>query len=91
MKSLISLLQEKIENAFEECGYSKDYGKVIVSNRPDLCEFQCDGALLAAKTYKKAPYIIAEDVVEKCKNCNEFEKICVIKPGFINIDISNYV
>ena len=88
MKNLISLLQEKIEKSFEECGYNSEYGKVIDSNRPDLCEFQCDGALSAAKKYKKAPFIIAEEVVEKCKECKEFEKIEVIKPGFININIS---
>lgn len=88
MKDFILILQEKIEKAFEECGYDKQYGKVINSNRPDLCEFQCDGALMAAKQYKKAPFIIAEEVVEKCKNNKEFEKIEVVKPGFINIDVS---
>lgn len=88
MKNLISILQEKIEKAFKESGYEEEYGKVINSNRPDLCEFQCDGALAAAKKYKKAPYIIAEEVVEKCKEDKEFEKIEVIKPGFINISVS---
>ncbi len=88
MKKIIELLQEKLEKAFLECGYEKEYGKVIESNRPDLSEFQCDGALSAAKKYKKAPFIIAEEVVQKCKDCEEFEKIEVIKPGFINIDIS---
>ena len=68
MKEIILVLQEKIEEAFEACGYNKKYGRVINSNRPDLCEFQCDGALMAAKEYKKAPFIIANEVVEKCKN-----------------------
>ena len=89
MKKIIMLLQEKIENAFAECGYDKKYAKVILSNRPDLCEFQCDGALSAAKEYKKAPFIIANEVVEKCKDCSEFEKIEVVNPGFINITISS--
>ncbi len=88
MKKLILLLQEKIEKAFQECGYDSEYGKVINSNRPDLCEFQCDGALSAAKKYKKPPFTIAEEVVEKCKEYKEFEKIEMIKPGFININIS---
>ncbi len=88
MKKIIILLQEKIEKAFEECGYDKKYGKVIISNRPDLCEFQCDGALTAAKEYRKAPFIIAEEVVEKCQKCEEFEKIEMVKPGFINIKVS---
>lgn len=89
MKRIIMLLQEKMEKAFVECGYNEKYAKIIVSNRPDLCEFQCDGALAAAKEYKKAPFLIADEVVGKCKNCEEFEKIEVVKPGFINIIVSN--
>lgn len=88
MKKCIKLLQEKIEKAFEECGYNSKYGRVINSNRPDLCEFQCDGALMAAKEYKKAPIIIAEEIVQKCKECEEFENIEAVKPGFINFNIS---
>lgn len=88
MKKCINLLQEKIEKAFEECGYNNKYGRVINSNRPDLCEFQCDGALMAAKEYKKAPIIIAEEIVQKCKECEEFENIEAVKPGFINFNIS---
>lgn len=49
MKKIIMLLQEKMEKAFIECGYNEKYAKIIVSNRLDLCEFQCDGALAAAK------------------------------------------
>ena len=88
MKELISILQEKIEEAFEKSGYEKKYGKVINSNRSDLCEFQCDGALTAARQYKKAPFIIADEVVANCKDCEEFESIEVVKPGFININVS---
>ncbi len=88
MKKFISLLQEKVEESFNKCGYDAEYGKVINSNRPDLCEFQCDGALSAAKKYKKEPFVIAEEVVEKCKNYEQFEKIEAVKPGFININVS---
>ena len=88
MKKFISLLQEKVEESFNKCGYDAEYGKVINSNRPDLCEFQCDGALSAAKKYKKAPFVIAEEVVEKCKNYEQFEKIEAVKPGFINLNVS---
>lgn len=88
MKKFILLIQEKLEKAFEDCGYDVKYGKVINSNRPDLCEFQCDGALSAAKQYKKAPFLIAEEVVEKCKNYEEIERIEVVNPGFININVS---
>ena len=89
MKEFILLLQEEIENAFKECGYDTKYGKVINSNRPDLCEFQCDGALTAAKEYRKAPIIIAQDVAEKCKKSEIFESIEAVMPGFININVSN--
>lgn len=88
MKKFIIILQEKMEQAFSECGYNTKYAKVIESNRPDLCEFQCDGALTAAREYKKAPIIIAEEIVEKCKKFKEFESIEAIKPGFINIKVS---
>lgn len=88
MKKIIAILQEKIEKGFIEAGYDKKYGKVITSNRPDLCEFQCDGALAAAKEYKKAPIIIANNVLEKCKQDEEFEKIEVVNPGFINITVA---
>ena len=88
MKKIISLLQEKIEKAFVECGYDLEYGKVIISDRPDLCEFQCNGALSAAKKYKKSPFLIAQEVVEKCRDYEQYEKIEVVKPGFININIS---
>ena len=88
MKKFISLLQEKVEESFNKCGYDAEYGKVINSNRPDLCEFQCDGALSAAKKYKKKPSVIAEEGVEKCKNYEQFEKIVAVKPGFININVS---
>lgn len=91
MKKFISLLQEKVEESFNKCGYDAEYGKVINSNRPDLCEFQCDGALSAAKKYKKEPFVIAEEVVEKCKNYEQFEKIEAVKPGFININVSKKI
>ena len=88
MKKLITILQEKIEDSFKKCGYDEKYGKVIISNRPDLCEFQCDGALSAAKEYKKAPFIIAQEVVDNCQSCEEIENIEMVKPGFININVS---
>jgi len=88
LQSLMQLLQKCVEESFEKCGYDKKYGKVIISNRPDLCEFQCDGALAAAKKYHKVPFIIADEVVANLKETKEFEKIEVIKPGFININVS---
>ena len=65
MNTMIELITDKIKEAFTECGYDEKYAKVTVSNRPDLCEFQCNGAMAAAKEYHKAPFMIADEVVAK--------------------------
>lgn len=88
MKKLIDLLKEKMESGFEQAGYDKKYGFVTVSNRPDLCQFQCNGAMAAAKEYKKAPIQIAGDVVELLKEDSAFSNIEAVNPGFINIIVS---
>ena len=88
MKSILNIITEEVSNAFEEKGYDKSYGKVTLSNRPDLCQYQCNGGLTAAKQYKKAPIMIASDVVEILENSKLFDKVEAINPGFINIDLS---
>lgn len=88
MKTIIELMTEQFQKAFEECGYSKDYARITVSNRPDLCEYQCNGAMAAAKAYKKAPFMIADEVVSKLADNRLFSSVESVKPGFINIKIS---
>lgn len=88
MKKLLDLMSEQFEKAFSDCGYDGKYAKVTVSNRPDLCEYQCNGAMAAAKEYRKAPFIIAEEVAAKLTDNTMFEKVEMVKPGFINIIIS---
>ncbi len=88
MKTIIELMTEQFQKAFEECGYSKDYARITVSNRPDLCEYQCNGAMAAAKTYKKAPFMISDEVVSKLADNRLFSSVESVKPGFINIKIS---
>ena len=88
MKTVLELLTEQFEAAFEQCGYDKKYAKVTLSNRPDLCEYQCNGAMAAVKEYKKAPIMIATDVVEKLKDNDVFEEITAVNPGFINMKVS---
>ena len=73
--------------AFRDCGYEASYGKVTLSNRPDLCEYQCNGAMAAAKAYKKKPIEIAQAVVEKVKESSVFEDVNAVMPGFINLKI----
>lgn len=49
-EKLINLISEEVTKAFVSAGYDEKYGKVTLSNRPDLCEFQCNGAMAAAKS-----------------------------------------
>jgi len=88
MKTIIELITDEFKKAFVECGYDETYAKVTVSNRPDLCEFQCNGAMAAAKAYKKAPFMIADEIVEKLAGNNAFAMIESVKPGFINMNIN---
>lgn len=87
MKKLMEQMAEELSAAFEKAGYDPSYGKVTVSNRPDLCEFQCNGAMAGAKAYKKAPFMIADDVVANLKESRVFSMAEVVKPGFINLKV----
>ncbi len=53
MKKLMELMAEELASAFEKAGYDPSYGKVTVSNRPDLCEYQCNGARQEPKLTRK--------------------------------------
>lgn len=88
MRKIVDVLKEKITRGFVEAGYDAKFGFVGVSNRPDLCQYQCNGAMAAAKEYKKAPIRIAGDVVEKLAGDALFEKLEAVNPGFINITVS---
>lgn len=91
MEKLIEKLSRVFEETFQNLGYEGKYGKVTISNRPDLCEFQCNGAMAAAKTYKKAPIVIANEVVDAVKNTEKagwFEKIETVSPGFVNLVVA---
>lgn len=87
MKKLVDLLTFELERAFEKAGYDKQYAKVTLSNRPDLCEYQCNGAMAAVKVYRKAPIMIANDVVVALEGCTCIEKVEAVNPGFINITL----
>lgn len=87
MKSIIEYMTESMRDAFVQAGYDADYGRVMLSNRPDLCDYQCNGALAAAKKYKKAPIIIAQEVADQLVK-TRFEQVEVAAPGFINLKIS---
>ncbi len=88
MQKMIDLIVAELTPAFTACGYDEKYVKVTVSNRPDLCEYQCNGAMAAAKAYKKKPIDIASEVVEKAKESVMFSELNAVMPGFINLRIS---
>jgi arginyl-tRNA synthetase len=88
MKKLLELISEEVSMAFEKSGYDKSAGKVNVSNRPDLCEYQCNGAMALAKALKTAPINIANTVVENLKDSKVFSEVSAVMPGFINLNIN---
>lgn len=88
MQKLLDLLTEEMGKAFEAAGYDKGLGKVGLSNRPDLCEFQCNGAMGGAKQYHKAPIMIANDVAEKLIGSRVFQEANAVAPGFLNLKLN---
>ena len=82
MEKLLSIISREIGDAFEACGYERELGRVTVSNRPDLCEYQCNGAMAGAKKYHKAPFMIADEVAEKLQSSKVVKDVASVKPGF---------
>lgn len=87
MKKLLDLISGEMMQAFEQAGYDRALGKVTLSNRPDLCEYQCNGAMAGAKQYKKAPIMIANDVAAKLADSTVFAKAEAVAPGFLNLTL----
>jgi arginyl-tRNA synthetase len=87
MKKILDLITGEVTQAFVDCGYDAKYGKVTLSNRPDLCEYQCNGAMAAAKEYRKAPFMIADEVAEKLSGNAMFSMVESVKPGFLNLKL----
>ena len=88
MKKFLELLSDEMGKAFEAAGYDSALGRVTLSNRPDLCEYQCNGAMAGAKQYKKAPIAIANDVAEQLKGSGVFSEVQAVAPGFLNLKLS---
>ena len=87
MKKFLDLISEEMKNAFEAAGYDRELGKVTLSNRPDLCEYQCNGAMAGAKLYKKAPIMIANEVAAKLESSEVFLEVSAVAPGFLNLKV----
>lgn len=89
MKKILELISEEVKKGFEAAGYDRELGKVTLSNRPDLCEYQCNGAMAGAKKYKKAPLVIAGEVAEQLQGSTVISQVEAAAPGFLNFRISN--
>lgn len=87
MKRVLELISEEVSKAFGACGYEERYGRVTLSNRPDLCEFQCNGAMAAAKEQHCAPFLIADKVAEALQGNAVFAEVQSVKPGFLNLKL----
>ncbi len=93
MKKFLDMISEEMQAAFEAAGYGEEQagaalGRVTVSNRPDLCEYQCNGAMAGAKKFKKAPVVIAGEVAEKLRDSRVFSRAEAVPPGFLNLVLS---
>ncbi|MCM1194115.1 MAG: arginine--tRNA ligase [Butyrivibrio sp.] len=88
MKNFLDMLSEEMGKAFEAAGYDGGLGRVTISNRPDLCEYQCNGAMAGAKQYHKAPVMIANAVAEKLQGSEVFGEAEAVAPGFLNLKLS---
>lgn len=93
MKRVLEQIREIMKTAFINRGFDEKYAMVGISNRPDLCQYQCNGAMAASKEYKKAPLVIAEEVVKELEvvGGTYFAKVEAVKPGFINLSLSDEV
>ena len=87
MRKILDVISDEMKKAFLSAGYAEELGKVTVSNRPDLCEYQCNGAMAGARQYKKAPAVIAQDVAEQLVDSTVFEEAKAVNPGFLNLKL----
>ncbi len=88
MKKILDMLTEEMQKAFQAAGYDGSLGRVTLSNRPDLCEYQCNGAMAGAKQYKKAPIAIANEVAKQLADSSVFQEAQAAAPGFLNLKIT---
>lgn len=87
MEKILDLISQEVQHAFEKAGYDARLGRVTISNRPDLCEYQCNGAMAGAKQYKKAPIMIANEVAAFLKESEVYSQAEAVPPGFLNLNV----
>ena len=89
MQSLLRYLSEIFGNAFQQAGMDSSYGDVVISARADLGQFQCNGALAAAKAARQNPRAVAESVLANVSPREIFADLSLAGPGFINITLTD--
>lgn len=89
MQSITQQLTTIVSDAFKQAGFDSHYGEVVISNRTDLGQFQCNGALPAAKAYGRKPRDIAQQIVDKLQEQPIFKEISLAGPGFINLTLTD--
>jgi arginyl-tRNA synthetase len=89
MSDLKGALAEALASAFAAEGLGAEYGRVVVSDRPDLADFQCNGALAAAKAARANPREIAGRIVARIGGDPRLAAVDIAGPGFINLKVSD--
>ena len=91
MNSLTHELSAIAGEAFAAEGLSSSFGLVQVSDRPDLSQFQCNGALAVAKEAKANPRAVAQRVANRLRASSIFARVDIAGPGFINLDVNDHL
>ena len=89
MSTIRSKIEDVVVEIFKSLDLDTEYGKVVKSNRPDLCQFQCNGALAIAKKAKRNPREIASQIVEELSKSSIIKDVDIAGPGFININVTD--
>ncbi|HRW09490.1 MAG TPA: arginine--tRNA ligase, partial [Caldilineaceae bacterium] len=89
MTSIRTQLTAIVSAVVTELGYDAQYGEVVLSNRPDLSQFQCNGALAAAKRYGRKPRDIAQEIADRLQDDGHFQEVSLAGPGFINLTLTD--
>ncbi len=89
MTSIRAQLTEIVSSVVDALGYDPQYGEVVLSNRPDLSQFQCNGALAAAKRYGRKPRDLAQEIADRLREDDRFQEVSLAGPGFINLTLTD--
>ena len=86
---LDEIINGKLQSAFAALGLDEKYAAARPSDRPDLSDFQCNGALALAKIEKKNPRAIGEEIAARLREDKDFAKVSVDGPGFLNLTLTD--